>query len=96
MTFLADGTGRVVLELYTNPKAEIPDYARQAPSVLHFALSVSDATREGSRLVAAGATLFSETTRPDGTRFVMVRDPWGLALQLCQRAQPFALPAIRQ
>lgn len=92
MHFLADETGRVVLELYTNPKAAIPDYANQPPLVLHFALATTDAVGEGARLVRAGATVFSDTLQPDGTRFVMVRDPWGLPLQLCQRAQPFSLP----
>jgi catechol 2,3-dioxygenase-like lactoylglutathione lyase family enzyme len=92
MHFLADETGRVVLELYTNPKAAIPDYPNQPPLVLHFALAVTDAGAEGERLVRAGATLFSDTPQPDGTRFVMVRDPWGVALQLCQRAKPFPMP----
>lgn len=92
MHFLSDETGRVVLELYTNPKAAIPDYANQPPLVLHFALATADAAGEGARLVQAGATLFSDTLQPDGTHFVMVRDPWGLALQLCQRAKPFPLP----
>jgi len=27
-------------------------------------------------------------TRDDGTRLIMLRDPWGLALQLCKRATP--------
>ena len=26
---------------------------------------------------------------PDGSRLTMMRDPWGLPLQLCQRAKPF-------
>ncbi len=90
--FLADGTGRVVLEIYSNPKAAIPDYPNQPPLVLHFALAVDDAAAEGARLVRAGATLFSDTPQSDSTRFVMVRDPWGLPLQLCQRAKPFPMP----
>ena len=92
MHFLADETGRVVLELYSNPKALIPDYKSQPPLVLHFALVSLDAGADGARLLAAGATPFSDTPQPDGTRFVMVRDPWGLPLQLCQRAKPFPIP----
>jgi len=90
--FLADETGRVVLEIYTNPAGPIPDYATQPPLVLHFALVTTDAAAEGARLIYAGATAISDTTLPDGTRFVMVRDPWGLPLQLCQRAKPFPMP----
>jgi len=92
MTFLADETGRVVLELYSNTSAPMPDYKNQPPLVLHFALATKDAAADGARLVKAGGTLFSDTPQPDGSRFVMVRDPWGLALQFCQRAQPFPMP----
>jgi glyoxylase I family protein len=92
MTFLADETGRVVLELYSNPIAPIPDYQNQPPLVLHFALASTNAAADGARLVQAGATLFSDTPQPDGSHFVMVRDPWGLALQFCQRANPFPMP----
>ena len=43
---------------------------------------------ERDRLIAAGATLFSDTGLQDGTQLVMLKDPWGVALQLCQRADP--------
>jgi glyoxylase I family protein len=26
---------------------------------------------------------------PDGSSLVMMRDPWGVALQFCQRSRPF-------
>ncbi len=87
--FLADETGRVVAELYTNPSAVIPDYAAQHPLVFHFAVFTTDARAEQQRLVKAGATLFSDETAPDGSRLAMLRDPWGVPLQLCQRANPF-------
>jgi glyoxylase I family protein len=92
MHFLADETGRVVLELYTNPGAPILDFKTQPPNVTHFALATANAAAEAARLVAAGATPFSDDTLPDGTRLVMLRDPWGFALQLCQRAVPFPMP----
>ena len=87
--FLADETGRVIVEFYTNPAAPIPDYAAADPLVLHVALFAPDAAAVASRLVRAGAKPFSEETLPDGTRLIIVRDPWGLPLQLCQRAKPF-------
>lgn len=92
MHFLADETGRIVLELYTNTAAHIPDYHAQSPLVTHFALVSRDAGADRSRLIAAGATLVSDDTLPDGSRLVMLKDPWGFALQFCQRAQPFPLP----
>lgn len=88
MRFLADATGRVIFELYANPKATIPDYTTQHPLVLHAAFAVEDIDATMARLTAVGATIFSVETTPDGGRLAMLRDPWGMALQLTQRAVP--------
>jgi catechol 2,3-dioxygenase-like lactoylglutathione lyase family enzyme len=87
--FLGDESGRVVAELYTNPAAVIPQYAAQHPLVFHFAVYTTDARETQQRLEKAGASLFLEENLPDGSRLTMMRDPWGVALQLCQRAKPF-------
>lgn len=87
--FIADDTGRVFLELYSNPAAPYPDYASMPPLVLHVAFFTPDAGAMQHALVAAGATPFSDDTLPDGSRLIFVRDPWGVAVQLCQRAKPF-------
>jgi len=39
-------------------------------------------------LLAAGATLVKEEDLADGSYLVMMRDPWGLAIQLCRRGTP--------
>ena len=88
-TFLGDDTGRVFIELYTNPKDPVPDYAAQHPLRLHFAFAVKDAVAERTRLVQAGATLAMEEPQPDGSLLIMLRDPWGVPVQLCQRTRPF-------
>ena len=90
--FLADETGRTIVELYSNPKAPYPDYAHTHPLVFHLAVVAADATTERARLELAGATLFLEEPQPDGTQLIMMRDPWGLPLQLCQRTTPFPMP----
>ncbi|MCX6952641.1 MAG: VOC family protein [Verrucomicrobia bacterium] len=90
--FLADETGRTVVELYSNPKAAMPDYATQHPLVFHIAVVAADAKAERARLEQAGATLFLEEPQPDGSMLIMLRDPWGVALQLCQRTKPFPMP----
>lgn len=87
--FLADDSGRVVVELYTNPAATIPKYADAHPLVFHFALVAKDAQAERARLEKAGATLFLEERLPDGSLLLMMRDPWGVPVQLCQRTKPF-------
>lgn len=87
--FLADSTGRIVVELYTNPAAAIPRYADAHPLCFHFAVVATDARAERARLEKAGATLFLEEPLADGSLLIMLRDPWGVPLQLCQRARPF-------
>ncbi len=87
--FLADETGRVIVELYANPKAPVPDYAAQHPLVFHCAVVAADARAECRRLEKAGATLYLEEPQPDGSMLIMMRDPWGVPIQLCQRAKPF-------
>ncbi len=89
MHFLADATGRVILEIYANATAPIPDYLKQEPLVLHIAYAVDDAAKVKEALLAAGATLCSDSgLSENGTRLVMLRDPWGIPLQLCQRGTP--------
>jgi catechol 2,3-dioxygenase-like lactoylglutathione lyase family enzyme len=86
--FLADATGRVILEIYANPEAPIPNYETQHPLVLHFAFAVENIDGERDRLLDAGAELFSEETLDNGSRLVMLRDPWGIPLQLVKRGVP--------
>jgi glyoxylase I family protein len=86
--FLADETGRVIVEFYTNPSAPIPEYGKMHQLVLHVAFVAKDARAERTRLEKAGATFLVEET-PDGSSLVMMRDPWGVALQFCQRSRPF-------
>jgi glyoxylase I family protein len=87
--FLADAAGRVVLELYRQTKAPIPDYFAMDPMVLHIAFVVRDVSAERTRLVGAGAKAIGDVTRTDsGDQLAMLRDPWGLAVQLVKRATP--------
>ena len=58
------------------------------PLRLHIAFATADPDGARTALVAAGASLVEETKRDDGTRLIMLRDPWGLALQLCKRPEP--------
>jgi catechol 2,3-dioxygenase-like lactoylglutathione lyase family enzyme len=87
--FLADDSGRVVLELYSNPSVPYPDFTNAHPLLFHFAVVAADARTDRARLEHAGATLFREEPQPDGSLLIMLRDPWGVPLQLCQRAVPF-------
>lgn len=82
--FLAD-SGETILEIYCNPPESVPDYRSMDPLQCHLAFVSTDPAADSKRLQAAGAGLVSENRLDDGTHLVMLRDPWGLALQLCKR-----------
>ncbi|TVR40123.1 MAG: VOC family protein [Planctomycetota bacterium] len=87
--FLVDDGGIMMLELYYNPNAPCPDPGARHHSELHLALHSSDAVADTQRLCAAGASHVEWVHPDDGSCISMLRDPWGLAWQLCQRAQPW-------
>lgn len=82
--FLSDGHG-TILEIYCNPPDAVPNYGAMDPLLFHLGFKSADPIADQARLLAAGATFHSEVKLPDGTRLVMLRDPWGLSLQLCHR-----------
>ena len=86
--FLADGSGDVMIEIYNNPKVKTPDYASMDPLILHLAFVCNDIPGTIERLTEAGATTLLLEQTPLGDTLAMLRDPWGLAIQLCQRAEP--------
>lgn len=86
MHFLADDGGRTVIEIYHNPPGEVPDYAAMNPLLFHLAFVSENPDHDRTRLIAVGASFVEEIHLPDGSHIVMLRDPWGLALQLCKRA----------
>lgn len=86
--FIADDSGDVMVEIYNNPKDNVPDYASMDPLLCHLAFVSADPSADQERLEAAGATFVSQVSPQEGTVLVMMRDPWGLALQLCKRALP--------
>jgi len=87
--FMADCTGKVMLEIYNNPKVTAPDYFSMDPLLLHIAFVCPDVPGAVERLVAAGASVVSgPETLESGDELAMLRDPWGLAIQMCKRKAP--------
>jgi glyoxylase I family protein len=86
--FIADGTGQTILEVYNNPKASLTDYRKIDPLHLHIAFAVSDVAATRQKLLAAGASAEGEVSVTDGGDVLaMVRDPWGVPVQLVKRKQ---------
>jgi glyoxylase I family protein len=84
--FLA--AGPVLLEIYKGSNAPTPDYPSMHPSLLHLAFISENLKGDRDRLVAAGATILDDYfTNNAGDELLMLRDPWGIALQFVKRAK---------
>jgi uncharacterized glyoxalase superfamily protein PhnB len=91
--FLLDDASSVMLEIYRNPRVPVPDYNALDELLVHLAFLSDQPAADRDRLVAAGARVTQELVRtPAGDQTVMLRDPWGLALQLIKRAEPMLRP----
>ena len=87
--FLADESGKVMIEIYHPPHLRVPDYRDTDPMMLHLALVSEDVEADRKRWIAAGATPVGEATPlENGDVLAMLRDPWGFAIQLVQRSEP--------
>ena len=87
--FLADASGQMLIEVYCHPKASVPDYRQIDPLILHLAFAADDVQATRARLLQAGCTAEGETTTTDsGDHLAMLRDPWGLAIQIVKRRTP--------
>ena len=87
-TFLADKSGQIMIEIYNNPAAAVPEYSNQHPLIVHLAFVSDDPNEDRDRLLKAGAKEVSNDQLADGSHLIMLRDPWGLAIQLCERGKP--------
>ncbi len=56
------------------------------PLLLHVAFVSEDPDADKVALLAAGATFVTDLSLDDGSQLIMMRDPWGLAIQLCKRS----------
>lgn len=84
--FIIDDSGIMGLEIYRTGETPVaPDYKKMDAMTLHIAFVSEDVKADADRLVAAGAVL--ETLKLDVPSFHMaiLRDPWGVAIQLCKR-----------
>ena len=86
--FIADQSGQVMLEIYNNPVDQVPDYHNQNPLIMHVAFVSAEPYQDCQRLEKAGAKKVDEVNLPDGSLLIMMKDPWGVSIQLCRRGKP--------
>ena len=83
--FLADDGDAVMMEIYGNKNAPLPDYRNMNPAELHVAFTSTNVAADVKRLHNAGATIVADVHQLGDDTFAMLRDPWGLPLQLVTR-----------
>ena len=89
LTFITDASRQVMLEFQHHVTNPLLNPSSLHPRALHLTFNTPDIVLTQKLLLAAGATLVeSLSTADSGDQMVMLRDPWGLALQLVQRKQP--------
>ena len=90
MSFLADPTGRVILEVYSNKTAPVMDFKKTHFLTLHMAFLVEDPQKTAEKLVKAGATIIDpfKTVPDSGDQMIMLQDPYGLSIQFIKRKNP--------
>jgi glyoxylase I family protein len=86
--FLADDSGTVMIEIYGNHTAPALNLPEVAPPALHLAFVSKDVAADVKRLTAAGATIVADVHLMGPDTFAMLRDPWGVPLQLVKRQVP--------
>jgi catechol 2,3-dioxygenase-like lactoylglutathione lyase family enzyme len=92
--FIGDAAGNMTFELYNNPDVPVPEYASLSHMALHLAFMVDDVKAMRDTLIASGAKLVEDITiTPSGDQVLMLRDPWGLAIQFVKRISPMLVPA---
>ena len=88
-TFIADSGEHMMLELFHNADFPLFDPGKFNHMSIHLAFMVQDIAAMKTKLLAAGAGVVDDITKtPSGDQVLMMRDPWGLAIQFVQRAKP--------
>ena len=89
MIFLKDDRGTVFLELFSNSSAPVQNWAEVHYLTFHLAFEAEDPRAKAEYLMNHGATLAEAFREAGGDQLIMLRDPFGIPLQLVKRTTPF-------
>ena len=86
--FIADAGNNMMFELFNNSGYPVLDMYKIYPLSMHVAFVVDDVRAVRNGLIAAGAMLVDDiTVGPTGDEILMLRNPWGVPLQIIKRAK---------
>ncbi|MCX6143181.1 MAG: VOC family protein [Ignavibacteriales bacterium] len=92
--FVGDSSGNLMFELVSNPAVPWLDYASFSHMSMHLAFMVDNVKTMRDSLLVAGAEIVEDiTSTPSGDQVLMMRDPFGLAIQFVMRVNPMLTPA---
>ncbi len=88
-SFIADSGKHMMLELGNFADYPKMDFAKIDLNSMHLAFVVNNIKQIKEKLVAAGATVAQDLFKtPGGDQVMVLRDPWGLAIQFVERVDP--------
>lgn len=86
--FIADPTGNILLEIFRLPDAKLPNYKKLDPNTFHIGFATENIQKDFKKLIKAGSRVVSEITiNSSGNSVAMLKDPWGLPIQLIKRVK---------
>ena len=89
VTFIAGAGGNMEMEFYNKEKFKKIDFQKIDVMSFHFAFLTDSIGIIKKKLIDAGAKLVDKITEtPTGDKVAMLRDPWGMPLQLVERSIP--------
>jgi glyoxylase I family protein len=90
LAFISDSPHGAMLELFDNNVTPALKGYALSPLAVHIAVTSADPAGDVARLVKAGAVhIEGDPNKPTGDILVLLRDPWGMVIQLAKRAEPF-------
>lgn len=87
--FLGDAGRNVAIELYSNTAFPMLDLRALSHMSFHVAFMTENIQKTRDVLLEAGASVVEDVLHaPNGDNLLMMRDPWGVALQFVNRNSP--------
>jgi glyoxylase I family protein len=87
--FISDANDNMMLELTQDASYPVLEFDKINYNSFHVAFVVDDVKAMRDKLISVGAKLAEEIKNtPAGDQVVMIRDPWGQAIQFVKRVNP--------
>jgi len=88
-TFLADSSMHMMIELFHNSEYPLFESSKTHHMSIHLAFVTPDIGKTQLNLLKAGASIADSLRKTaSGDQVLVLRDPWGLAIQFVQRVKP--------